>query len=29
METINDILNFLNKLEVAFCPTWEDHENSI
>ena len=29
METINDVLNFLNKLEVAFCPTREDHENLI
>ena len=29
METINDVLNFLKKLEVAFCPTREDHENLI
>ena len=29
METINDVLNFLNKLEVAFCPNREDHENLI
>ena len=29
METINDVLNFLNKIKVAFCPTWEDHENLI
>ena len=29
METINDILNFLNKLEVAFCPNREDLENLI
>ena len=29
METINDVLNFLNNFEVAFCPTWEYHENLI
>ena len=29
METINDVLNFLNKLEVAFCPNRKDHENLI
>ena len=29
METINDVLNFLNKLEVAFCPNREDLENLI
>ena len=29
METINDVLNFLNKLELAFCPSREDHENLI
>ena len=29
METINDVLNFLNKLEVTFYPTWEDQENLI
>ena len=29
METINDVLNFLSKLEVAFCPNREDHENLI
>ena len=29
METITDVLTFLNKLEVAFCPTMEDHKNLI
>ena len=29
METINDVLNFLSKVEVAFCPNREDHENLI
>ena len=29
METINDVLNFLHKLEVAFCPNREDHEKLI
>ena len=29
MQTINDVLNFSNKLEVAFCPNREDHENLI
>ena len=29
METINDVLKFLNKLEIAFCPSREDHENLI
>ena len=29
METINDVLIFLSKLEVAFCPNREDHENLI
>ena len=29
MDKINDILNFLNTLEVAFCPNREDLENSI
>ena len=29
METINDVLNFLNKLEVAFSPNREDHEELI
>ena len=27
METLNDVLIFLNKLEVAFCPNRENHEN--
>ena len=29
MEIISDVLNFLNKLEVAFCPNGADHENLI
>ena len=29
METRNDVSNFLNKYEVSFCPTMEDHENLI
>ena len=29
METINDALNFLNKVQVAFCPSREHHENLV
>ena len=29
METINDVLNFLSKLEISFCLNTEDHENLI
>ena len=29
METINDVLRFLNKLEVAFCPSREDPEKLV
>ena len=29
METKNDVLNFLNKLEIAFRPTREDQEKLI
>ena len=29
MESINDVLKFLNKLELAFCPSREDHENLV
>ena len=29
METINDVLIFLNKLEIAFCPNREEIREHI